>query len=85
MHGRRGKSIDQKFKDLDAQINAINTRVNVPITMDALIKQIEPPFTERVIGVSVLSRFKLPSQLGVFKRKTDPMDHLDSYKYLMML
>ncbi|GFS46031.1 hypothetical protein Acr_00g0099710 [Actinidia rufa] len=33
----------------------------------------------------VSSRFKLPTQLGVYKGKTDPMDHLDSYKCLMAL
>ena len=29
--------------------------------------------------------FKLPTQLGVYEAKTDPMDHLDSYKNLMSL
>ncbi|XP_057493152.1 uncharacterized protein LOC130778639 [Actinidia eriantha] len=33
----------------------------------------------------VSSRFKLPTQLGVHEGKTDPMDHLDSYKSLMSL
>ncbi|GFS32781.1 hypothetical protein Acr_00g0024600 [Actinidia rufa] len=55
------------------------------ITVDALIKQTESPFMERVMKVRVLSRFKLPSQLGVYEGKTNPMDHLDSYKNLMML
>ena len=35
--------------------------------------------------VKVSSRFKLPSQLGIYKGKIDPMDHLDSYKNLMSL
>ncbi|GFZ06699.1 hypothetical protein Acr_18g0008690 [Actinidia rufa] len=46
------------------------------------IWQTEPPFTERVMKAKVLSRFKLPSHLGVYEGKTDPMDHLDSYKKL---
>ncbi|GFS34945.1 hypothetical protein Acr_00g0036910 [Actinidia rufa] len=30
-------------------------------------------------------RFKLPAQFGVYEGKTDPVDHLDSYKSLMSL
>ncbi|GFY81039.1 hypothetical protein Acr_01g0008480 [Actinidia rufa] len=33
----------------------------------------------------VSSRFKLPTQLGVYEGKTDPIDHLDSYKNMMSL
>ncbi|GFS40406.1 hypothetical protein Acr_00g0068340 [Actinidia rufa] len=33
----------------------------------------------------VSSRFKLPTQLRVYEGKTDPMDHLNSYKSLMAL
>ncbi|GFY87000.1 hypothetical protein Acr_05g0006390 [Actinidia rufa] len=61
----RGRSATQKIKDLDAQIDAINS--------------------ERVMRIRVSSRFKLPTQLGVYEGKTDPMDHLDSYKNLMSL
>ena len=55
------------------------------IIVDTLIRQTEPPFMKRVMKVRVSSKFKLPSQLGVYERKTDPMDHLVSYKNLMML
>ena len=33
----------------------------------------------------VLSKFKLPSQLRVYEGKIDSIDHLDSYRNLMML
>ena len=33
----------------------------------------------------VLSKFKLPPQLGIYGGKTDSMDHLDSYRNLMTL
>ncbi|GFY81126.1 hypothetical protein Acr_01g0009350 [Actinidia rufa] len=59
-------------------------RKSVPVTMDALVRQTEPPFTTRILKARVSSRFKLSTQLGVYKGKTDPMDHLDSYKSLMM-
>ena len=53
--------------------------------MDALIKQTEPLFTDRVMKVRVSSKFKLPSQLEVYEGNTNSMDHLDSYKNLMSL
>ncbi|GFS36231.1 hypothetical protein Acr_00g0044820 [Actinidia rufa] len=82
---RRDKSTTQKIKDLDARIDAINTGANIPITVDALISQIEPPLTERVMRVRVSSRFKFSSQLKMYEGKTNLMDHLDSYKNLIML
>ncbi|GFZ01032.1 hypothetical protein Acr_14g0006670 [Actinidia rufa] len=45
----------------------------------------EPPFTERILRARISSKFKLPAQLGIYEGKTDPMDHLDSYKSLMSL
>ncbi|GFZ16809.1 hypothetical protein Acr_26g0000790 [Actinidia rufa] len=82
---RRDISTTQKIRDLDACIDAINMGTSVPVTMDALIKQTDHLFTERVMRTQVSSRFKLPTQLGVYEGKTYPMDHLDSYKSLMAL
>ncbi|GFS43540.1 hypothetical protein Acr_00g0085640 [Actinidia rufa] len=81
----RDKSITQKIKDMDTRIDAINTGAHAPIIVDALIKQTEPPFIDRVMRVRVSSKFKLPSHLRAYERKTDPMDHLDSYNNLMLL
>ena len=53
------KSTTQKIKDLETKIDAINTSANAPVIVDALIKQIEPPFTDRVMKVRVSSKFKL--------------------------
>ncbi|PSR88450.1 Beta-porphyranase [Actinidia chinensis var. chinensis] len=81
----RNKSTSQKFRDLDARLDAINTGAGAPVTVDTLIKQTEPPFTERILRARISSKFKLPAQLGIYEGKTDPMDHLDSYKSLMSL
>ena len=70
-HKRRDKFTTQKFKDLDARIDAINTGVNALVIVDALIKQIEPPFTKKVTKVRVSFRFKLPSQLGIYEENID--------------
>ena len=82
---RRDKSTTQKSRDLDDCIDTINTSMSASITVDALIRQTEPSFIKRVMRTQVSSRFRLPTQLGIYKRKIDPMDHLDSYKNLMPL
>ncbi|GFZ13233.1 hypothetical protein Acr_23g0016180 [Actinidia rufa] len=81
----RDKSTSQKIRDLDARLDAINTGTNAPVTVNALVRQTDPPFTKRVLGARISSKFKLPTQLGIYLGKTDPMDHLDSYKSLMSL
>ncbi|GFY93718.1 hypothetical protein Acr_09g0001640 [Actinidia rufa] len=81
----RDKSTSQKIRDLDGRLDAINTGTNAPVTMDTLIRQTEPPFTRRVLRAQISSKFKLPTQLGIYEGKTDPMDHLNSYKSLMLL
>ncbi|GFZ08216.1 hypothetical protein Acr_20g0000240 [Actinidia rufa] len=81
----RDKSTSQKIRDLDARLDAINTGTNAPVTVDTLIRQTKPPFTGRVLRARISSKFKLPTQLDIYEGKTDPMDHLDSYKSLMLL
>ncbi|GFY97621.1 hypothetical protein Acr_12g0001620 [Actinidia rufa] len=81
----RNKSTSQKIRELDAQLDAINTGTNAPVTVDTLVRQTDPPFTERVLRARISSKFKLSTQLGIYEGKTDPMDHLDSYKSLMFL
>ncbi|GFS41682.1 hypothetical protein Acr_00g0075770 [Actinidia rufa] len=83
---RSGESVLKiSIRDLDARLDAINTGTNAPVTVDTLIKQTEPPFTERILRARISSKFKLPAQLGIYEGKIDPMDHLDSYKSLMSL
>ncbi|GFZ18564.1 hypothetical protein Acr_27g0003030 [Actinidia rufa] len=72
-HARaRDKSTSQKIRDLDARLDAINTGVGAPVTVDTLIKQTEPPFTERILRVRISSKFKLPAQLGMYEGKNRP-------------
>ena len=82
---RGDASTEQKFKDLDSRIDSIDTGIKAPITVDALIRQTDPPFTERVMRVKVSSRFKLPLELGIYEKKTDPIDHLNPFKNLKLL
>ncbi|XP_057481960.1 uncharacterized protein LOC130768867 [Actinidia eriantha] len=39
----------KKIRDLDARLNAINTGAGVLVTVDTLLRQTEPPFTERIL------------------------------------
>ena len=79
------KSSTQKIRDLDTQIDTINTSTRAPITVNALVRLTEPPFIDRIMRTRVSSKFKLQSQLGIYEGKTNPMDHLDSYMNLMIL
>ena len=85
MHRHRDRSTNWKIKDLNAQIDAINTGANALVIVDVLIRQTKPLFTKRVMRTKVSSKFKLPPHLGVYKGKTNTMDHLDLYKNLMTL
>ena len=78
-------STEQKFKDLNARIDAIDTGIKEPITVDALIRQIEPPIhVESDKGQSVF-QIQAPSPIEDLWGKLNPMDHLDSFKNLMLL
>ncbi|GFY98929.1 hypothetical protein Acr_13g0003300 [Actinidia rufa] len=52
----RDKSTSQKIRDLDARLDAINTGTNAPITVDALVRQTDPPFTERGCSDEVMCK-----------------------------
>ncbi|GFZ14708.1 hypothetical protein Acr_24g0008980 [Actinidia rufa] len=65
----RDKSTSQKIRDLDARLDAINTGTNAPITVDALVRQTNPPFTERVLRTRISSKFKLPTSSAFMKER----------------
>ncbi|GFS29767.1 hypothetical protein Acr_00g0008310 [Actinidia rufa] len=86
--GREQKESDVARQALllpDVKGAYLHQNLGVPVKVDTLVRQTEPPFTKRVLRARVSSRFKLPTQLGIYEGKTDPMDHLDSYKSLMLL
>ncbi|GFS41537.1 hypothetical protein Acr_00g0074980 [Actinidia rufa] len=55
---RRNMSTSQKIQDLDARLDAINTGAGVPVTVDTLIRQTEPPFTERILRTREIESLK---------------------------
>ncbi|GFZ17188.1 hypothetical protein Acr_26g0004580 [Actinidia rufa] len=71
---RRGDHIRARDKSTSQKIRDLDTRLD-SINTGA----------ERILRARISSKFKLPTQLGIYEGKTDPMDHLDSYKSLMSL
>ena len=53
-----------------------------PVSMDALVQQIESPFTTGVLHFLLTTKFIMP-QIKDFDRTKDPVDHLKTYKNQM--
>ncbi|GFY92745.1 hypothetical protein Acr_08g0011410 [Actinidia rufa] len=83
--------LGEKVQNPDRPIKPLKRRAEKSKEEDLLVEIIkrlstraDPPFTERVLRARVSSKFKLPTQLGIYESKMDPVDHLDSYKSLML-
>ena len=50
-----------------------------PISMDALVQQIESPFTAKVLHYPLPTKFRMPP-IEVFYGTKDPVDHINTYK-----
>ena len=57
-------------------------RVRAPISMDALVQQMESPFTTEVLHFPFPMKFRMP-QIEAFDGMKDPVDHLNTYKSQM--
>ena len=55
-----------------------------PVSMDALIQQIESLFKAGVLHFPLPTKFRMP-QIETFDRTNDPVDHLNTYKNQMEL
>ena len=55
-----------------------------PVSMDALVQQIESPFTTGLLHFPLLAKFRMP-QIEAFDETKDPVDHLNTYKNQMEL
>lgn len=54
-----------------------------PATIEELVQNTYSPFTADVMRVLLARKFKMP-QIDTFNGFTDPFDHLETYKNLMM-
>ena len=55
-----------------------------PVSMDALVQQIESPFTAGVLHFPLPAKFRMP-HIETFNGPKDPVDHLNTYKNHMKL
>ena len=55
-----------------------------PVSMDALVRQTESPFTIEVLHFPLPAKFRMP-QIETFDGTKDPVDHLNTYKNQMEL
>ena len=80
------RSWEQRFEDIQQEISHMKVAVKgqAPISMDALVQQIESPFTIGVLHFPVLAKFRMP-QIETAYRTKDPIDHLNTYKNHMEL
>ena len=54
------------------------------ISLDAMVQQIESPFTAGVFHFPLSAKFRMP-YIETFDRMKDPIDHLNTYKIQMDL
>ena len=79
-------SWEQRFKDIQQEINHMKVAVKgqAPVSMDALVKQTESPFTVGVLHIPLPVKFRM-SHIETFDGTKDPIDHLNTYKNHMEL
>ena len=80
------RSWDQRFKDIQQEINQMKEVIKgqAPVSMDALVQQIESPFTAEVLHFPFSAKFRM-SQIETFDKTKDPIDHLNTYTNQMEL
>ena len=59
-------------------------KVRAPVSMDALVQQMESSFTAEVLHFPLPTKFRM-SQIEDFDGLKDPIDHLNTYKNQMEL
>ena len=52
--------------------------------LDGMIRSTDSPFTIEVLNHPLLPKFRLP-QLESYEDSKDPLDHIESFKMLMLL
>ena len=63
------------------QLESLKVKSSQPLDKEF---SIEPPFTPQIMSEVVSSKFKMP-HIDPYEGTTDPFDHLESFKALMLL
>ena len=67
---------------MDELMNAVKDRAME--NLDGMIQRVDSPFTTEVLNHPLPPKFHLP-QLESFDGSRDPLDHIESFKTLMLL
>ena len=80
------RSWEQRFRDIQQEISHMKVAIKgrAPVSMDALVQQIESPFTAGVLHFPLSTKFRIP-QIETFDGTKDPINHLNMYKNQMEL
>ena len=78
----RLKEFKKKLRDLDQQVAELRRDAQRPI--EGLRIYTHPPFVRRITQEPIPARFKMP-QMELYDGTTDPCDHLERYRTLMMI
>ena len=69
-------------KEMDELKNAMNEKSEE--NLDGMIQRTDSPFTTEVLNRPLSPKFRLP-QLESYNGSKDPLDHIESFKTLMLL
>ena len=69
-------------KEMDKLKNAMKDKGGK--NLDGMIRRIDSPFTTEVLNRPLPPKFRLP-QLESYDGSKDPLDHIESFKTLMLL
>ena len=76
-----GIDLARKVDDMGHQLEALKVRSSYPSDVDF---NTEPPFSPQIMSEAVSSKFRMP-QAELYDGTTDPLDHIKSFKALMLL
>ena len=71
----------KRVEEMGRQLEALKVKSSRPFERDFTT---DPPFSARVMNEPIPMRFKMP-QTKLYDGTSDPLDHLESFKALMLL
>ena len=77
----REDQLIKRVEEMSRQLETLKVRPSRPFERNFTV---DPPFSAKVMNEPVPPRFKIP-QTELYDGTSDPLDHLESFKALMLL
>ena len=79
-------SMESKLRNMRREVDELRNAVKDRVVdyLDEIIRRTDSPFTTKVLNHPLPPKFHLP-QLELFDGSRDPLDHIESFKTLMLL